>query len=166
MEIPELIKNNVFVDNRGTFAPIQLNTLNKKWLQSNISVNPNKYTLRGLHYQFGSSAQAKLVKVINGTILDFVIDLREFSPNYNKIEFFLMKPGDELFVPFDFAHGFITLDDNTIVQYLVDNHYDPKSERCILWSTIPEIENKILEYDKNFNKNNLSISNKDLIHNP
>ena len=166
MEIPELIKNNVFVDNRGTFAPIQLNTLNKKWLQSNISVNPNKYTLRGLHYQFGNSAQAKLVKVINGTILDFVIDLREFSPNYNKIEFFLMKPGDELFVPFDFAHGFITLDDNTIVQYLVDNHYDPKSERCILWSTIPEIENKILEYDKNFDKNNLLISNKDLIHNP
>jgi len=77
-----------------------------------------------------------------------------------------MKPGDELFVPFDFAHGFITLDDNTIVQYLVDNHYDPKSERSILWSTIPEIENKILEYDKNFNKNNLSISDKDLIHNP
>ena len=166
MEIPELIKNNVFVDNRGTFAPIQLNTLNKKWLQSNISVNPNKYTLRGLHYQAGTSAQAKLIKVINGTILDFVIDLREFSPNYNKIQFFLMKPGDELFVPFDFAHGFITLDDNTIVQYLVDNHYDPKSERCILWSTIPEIENKILEYDKNFNKNNLLISNKDLIHNP
>lgn len=166
MEIPELIKNNVFVDNRGTFAPIQLNTLNKKWLQSNISVNPNKYTLRGLHYQAGTSAQAKLIKVINGTILDFVIDLREFSPNYNKIQFFLMKPGDELFVPFDFAHGFITLDDNTIVQYLVDNHYDPKSERCILWSTISEIENKILEYDKNFNKNNLLISDKDLIHNP
>lgn len=166
MEIPELIKNNVFVDNRGTFAPIQLNTLNKKWLQSNISVNPNKYTLRGLHYQAGTSAQAKLIKVINGTILDFVIDLREFSPNYNKIQFFLMKPGDELFVPFDFAHGFITLDDNTIVQYLVDNHYDPKSERCILWSTISEIENKILEYDENFNKNNLLISDKDLIHNP
>ena len=166
MEIPELIKNNVFVDKRGTFAPILLNKLNKKWIQSNISLNPNKYTLRGLHYQFGKSAQAKLIKVINGSILDFVIDLRKFSPNYNKIEFFLMKPGDDLFVPFDFAHGFITLEDNTIVQYLVDNDYNPNSERCILWSTIPEIEKKIIEIDPSFSKLNLLISDKDLIHKP
>jgi len=77
-----------------------------------------------------------------------------------------MKPGDELFVPFDFAHGFITLEDNTIVQYLVDNDYNPNSERCILWSTIPEIEKKIIEIDPSFSKLNLLISDKDLIHKP
>jgi dTDP-4-dehydrorhamnose 3,5-epimerase len=166
MKKPELIKNNVFVDNRGTFAPLSLKTLNQKWIQSNISINPNKYTLRGLHYQYGKSAQAKLLKVIDGKILDFIIDLRPYSEEYNKISFFLLEPGDELYVPFDFAHGFITLKDNTIVQYLVDNKYDKESERCILWSTLPEIEEQIIQYDSEFNKNMVIISEKDLIHNP
>ena len=98
MKKPELIKNNVFVDNRGTFAPLSLKTLNQKWIQSNISINPNKYTLRGLHYQYGKSAQAKLLKVIDGKILDFIIDLRPYSPEYNKISFFILEPGDELYV--------------------------------------------------------------------
>ena len=166
MKKPELIKNNVFVDNRGTFAPLSLQTLNQKWIQSNISINPNKYTLRGLHYKYGKSAQAKVLKVIDGKILDFIIDLRPYSPDYSKINFYLLESGDELYVPFDFAHGFITLDDNTIVQYLVDNKYDKISERCILWSTIPEIEKQIVEYDSEFNKDKVIISEKDLIHNP
>ena len=72
----------------------------------------------------------------------------------------------ELYVPINFAHGFITLLDNTIVQYLVDNVYDKNSERCILWSTIPEIEKQILFYDLGFTKEKLIISEKDLINNP
>jgi len=166
MNKPKFFKKNVFFDKRGVFAPLSLETIEKRWIQSNISVNKKKYTLRGLHYQYGITSQSKLIKVINGKILDFIIDLREYSPDYNKVQFFLMEPGDELFVPFEFAHGFITLEDNTIVQYLVDNEYNPESERCILWSTIPEIEKTIIEYDKNFNKNDLLISDKDLIHNP
>lgn len=166
MEKPELIKNNVFFDNRGIFAPLSLNTLSKQWIQSNISVNPKKFTLRGLHFQYGKSAQSKLIKVINGKILDFIVDLREYSPTYNNIQFFLMESNDELYVPFDFAHGFITLEDNTIVQYLVDNHWDKESERCILWETIPQIEKEIIKYDLNFKKEYIIISEKDLIHNP
>ena len=166
MKNPELIKNSVFVDNRGTFAPLSVNTLDQKWTQSNISVNPNKYTLRGLHYQYGEKTQAKLIKVIDGKILDFIVDLREQSPDFNKIYFYLLEPGDELYVPINFAHGFITLLDNTIVQYLVDNVYDKNSERCILWSTIPEIEKQILFYDSEFTKEKLIISEKDLINNP
>jgi dTDP-4-dehydrorhamnose 3,5-epimerase len=91
MEKSLLIYDPVFKDNRGTFAPLPLKFkdgnhpyLIKEWLQSNISVNPKKYTLRGLHYQSGEYAQTKLVKVITGNIIDFVVDLRKDSEDYGK----------------------------------------------------------------------------------
>ena len=133
MEKPELIKNNVFFDNRGIFAPLSLNTLSKQWIQSNISVNPKKFTLRGLHFQYGKSAQSKLIKVINGKILDFIVDLREYSPTYNNIQFFLMESNDELYVPFDFAHGFITLTDHAEVAYKTSDYYAPQCDSGIIW---------------------------------
>jgi dTDP-4-dehydrorhamnose 3,5-epimerase-like enzyme len=68
----------------------ELFELDKEWKQSNISVNPKKFTLRGLHYQSGETAQAKLIKVINGRILDFVMDLRIPLRTYNNCQFFDM----------------------------------------------------------------------------
>ena len=95
MEKPFKIENKVFVDERGTFAPLaidysqsEIKELNKQWIQSNISINPKKYTLRGLHFQLGDSSQSKLVKVINGSILDFVVDMRSNSEDYRKVYFF------------------------------------------------------------------------------
>ena len=76
MEKAHFIENRVFKDKRGTFSPLDLSKLDKNWIQSNISVNPRKYTLRGLHFQKNEYAQAKLIKVISGKILDFVIDMR------------------------------------------------------------------------------------------
>jgi len=136
MEISKFKNNPVFVDHRGTFAPLSLNSEGKNWLQSNISFNPEIYTLRGLHFQVGEKAQAKLIKVITGSIIDFIVDIREDSPDYMKLYHYFMNPGDELLVPRGFAHGFITTSFNTIVQYLVDNDYSPESEGSIYWKEV------------------------------
>jgi dTDP-4-dehydrorhamnose 3,5-epimerase len=152
MEKATLIYNPCFADNRGVFAPLPLvfgedkiEILRKDWVQSNISYNPNKFTFRGMHLQEGPYAQAKLVKVVNGSIIDFVVDLRPKSPDYLKVQEFIVTSGSEVYVPRGFAHGFITTEDNTVVQYLVDNQYNKESERSILWSSFPEIRKLIKE---------------------
>jgi len=163
MEQPRILNNRIFYDERGSFSPLSLLELGKEWKQSNISVNPKKFTLRGLHYQTGETSQAKLVKVINGKILDFVVDLRIHLRPYNNCQFFEMKSGDELIVPRGFAHGFITLEENTVVQYLVDNDYSPNTEGSILWSSFSDIKKEILKLDSTFDISNIIISQKDLI---
>ena len=162
MEKPTLIYNPTFADNRGRFAPLELifgnnktEILRKNWIQSNISYNPSRNTFRGMHFQEKPYEQTKLVKVINGGIIDFVVDLRVDSPDYMKVQHFVMDANNELFVPRGFAHGFITTEDNTVVQYLVDNDYSPKSERSILWASFPEIKDIIDHYQP------LIISDKD-----
>lgn len=169
MELPILIINPVFTDNRGIFAPLplsfennKLKFLNKKWIQSNVSYNPKKLTLRGLHYQNNPYSQTKLVKVISGSIIDFAIDLRKWSENYKKCFIFEMKQGCELYVPKEFAHGFITTEDNTIVQYLVDSPYHRESESSIIWNSIPYIVEYLNENIKeSLWSDNILISEKD-----
>ena len=146
MEYPQVNSNPVFVDHRGTFAPLSLNSYDKEWLQSNISFNPKIYTLRGLHFQVGEKAQSKLIKVITGSIVDFIVDIREDSPEYMKLYHYDMNPGDELLVPRGFAHGFMTTSFNTIVQYLVDNDYSPESEGSIYWREIGGLYNVLNSY--------------------
>ncbi len=163
MEKVHFIENKVFRDKRGTFSPLMLDKLDKNWLQSNISVNPRKYTLRGLHFQKNEYAQAKLIKVISGKILDFVVDMRKVSDDYNKVFFFVMNEGDEVYVPRYFAHGFITLEEDSIVQYLVDNDYSPENEGVKPWTLYPEIKNKIKELDSFFGEELIVIADKDLI---
>ena len=164
MEQPILFFNQVFIDNRGHFAPLSLtpNQLTNQWVQSNVSINPKRYTLRGLHFQVGDLAQAKLVKVITGMVYDFVVDIREDSPNYMKSYIFDMVAGNELYVPKGFAHGFITLKDDTIIQYLVDNTYSPKDEGSIVWTEFPELLEQFKIFDYNFNPEDIIISDKDL----
>ena len=163
MEKVHFIENKVFRDKRGTFSPLMLDKLDKNWLQSNISVNPRKYTLRGLHFQKNEYAQAKLIKVISGKILDFVVDMRTVSEDYNKVFFFEMNEGDEVYVPRYFAHGFITLKKDTVVQYLVDNDYSPESEGSIVWTNFKQIKIKIENLVGNFDENDITISDKDLV---
>jgi dTDP-4-dehydrorhamnose 3,5-epimerase len=167
MEQPTLRQREVFEDKRGKFIPLHLKNngeFNKEWVQSNISTNPKKYTLRGLHFQVGEYAQSKLIKVIDGGILDVVVDIRKGQETFMSLHMFEMKPGDELIVPRGFAHGFITLEENTIVQYLVDNEYSPENEGSIVWVKFGEIMGKMLELTKgDFNHNKLTISDKDLI---
>ena len=167
MEEGLLIHNSVFEDNRGTFAPLplkfgegKLSVLRKDWVQSNISVNPKKFTFRGLHFQIGEFAQSKLVKVITGEIIDFIVDIRPNSPNYLKTYEFVVKPNNELFVPKGFAHGFITTEDNTVVQYLVDNDYSPSNEGSIFWVDFEIVKQTV---ERVIGDNELIISTKDLV---
>ena len=105
----------------------------------------------------------KLIKVISGKILDFVVDMRKVSDDYNKVFFFEMNEGDEVYVPRYFAHGFITLEEDSIVQYLVDNDYSPENEGVKPWTLYPEIKNKIKELDSIFGEELIVIADKDLI---
>ena len=146
MEHPQVNNNPVFVDHRGTFAPLSLESYDKDWLQSNISFNPLIHTLRGLHFQVGEKSQAKLIKVITGSIVDFIVDIREDSPEYMILYSYDMKPGDELLVPRGFAHGFMTTSFNTIVQYLVDNDYSPESEGSIYWKEVDRLYDNLNSY--------------------
>ena len=163
MERAHIIENRIFRDKRGTFSPLDLSKLSKNWVQSNISTNPQKFTLRGLHFQKNEYAQAKLIKVISGKILDFVVDMRTVSEDYDKVFFFEMNEGDEVYVPRYFAHGFITLEEDSIVQYLVDNDYSPENEGVKPWTLYPEIKNKIKELDSFFGEELIVIADKDLI---
>lgn len=158
---PYFSKGNAFYDHRGVFVPLSL-TNHITWLQSNISYNPKRLTLRGLHFQLPPYAQAKLIKVIDGSIIDFVVDIRKKSPNYMKLHIFDMEPGDELFVPREFAHGFLTTKDNTIVQYLVDNVYSPESEGSIVWTKFLPLMQKFNTI-VDFNVHDIVINDKDLV---
>ena len=163
MEKAYFIENRSFRDNRGVFCPLDLAKLDKNWVQSNVSVNPKKFTLRGLHFQKNEYAQAKLIKVISGRILDFVVDLRTVSEDYNKVFFFDMEEGDEIYVPRYFAHGFITINEKTVVQYLVDNDYSPENEGVKVWTNYPEIHKEIKKINSFFHEDLVIIADKDLI---
>jgi len=163
MERAHIIDRKIFKDHRGTFSPLDLSKNDKNWVQSNISVNPRKYTLRGLHFQKNEFAQAKLIKVISGKILDFVVDMRAVSEDYNKVFFFEMNEGDELYVPRYFAHGFLTTQENSVVQYLVDNDYNPESEGVKVWKNYPEVVDRIKKIGVFIDDEIIVIADKDLI---
>ena len=168
MEIAHLTYNSVFKDHRGTFAPLSLKNniglKDKNWIQSNISVNPLLFTLRGLHFQIKDKEQAKLVKVISGSIIDFVLDIRTNSPEFMKLSLFEMSPGSELLVPRGYAHGFITLENDTVVQYLVDNDYSPENEGSIYWKEVNGLDKKLYDLiGVEVDDEDLIISDKDFI---
>jgi dTDP-4-dehydrorhamnose 3,5-epimerase len=143
MEKAILFDSGTFLDNRGSFTPLSLELFDKTWLQSNVSVNDKRNTFRGLHFQKGEFAQAKLLKVIHGEIIDYIVDLREDSEDYMKLQEFKLTRNNALLVPRGFAHGFITTEKNTIVQYLVDNVYNKESEGTLFWNEVPELRKKL-----------------------
>lgn len=136
-----VIKPNVFEDDRGYFfESYNKNSfkqvgLDLDFVQDNQSLS-QKGVLRGLHFQNPPHAQGKLVRVITGAVLDVAVDIRSNSPTYGK--WF----GEELteqnkwmmYIPEGFAHGFLTLQNNTIFSYKCTNFYNKNSEDCILWN--------------------------------
>lgn len=124
----------IFKDKRGHFLESYSEKINKilnistNWVQDNESVS-KKYVFRGLHFQKGKYAQSKLIRVSNGEIIDIIVDLREKSKTFMKhLNIKLNKSNSILYLPRGIAHGFISLDDNTIVNYKCDNLYNPNSE--------------------------------------
>jgi len=152
-------------DNRGYFSE----TYNKErfhsagiteeFVQDNHSRSVNKGTLRGLHLQLAPMAQAKLVRVTQGSIFDVAVDIRTDSPDFGKWVGIILsaEKGNQIFVPAGFAHGFVTLEDECHVTYKVDNYYSADHDRSIRFDdplfTIewPMAENEILLSEKDRN---------------
>lgn len=139
-----IIEPDKFGDDRGYFSPyfIQKNFDElgfTKVVQASRSKSA-KGVLRGLHFQEYPKNQAKIVEVINGSAIDVVVDMRENSSTFGQWDSILLtdKNNKQVFVPHGFAHGFVSLEDNTIFQYLNDNDYAPELEGGILWND-PEI---------------------------
>lgn len=160
-----VVTPQVFGDNRGEFA---LN-FNKKEFEEIIgqkidfvleNQSTSKYgVIRGLHLQKGADAQAKLVRVISGKILDVAVDFRKDSPTYgNHFSIILSKENKkQLFVPRGFLHGFSVLEDNTTVVYKCDNYYNKEAEDGVVYNDSDlNIDWGLKDYD-------LIISDKDQV---
>ena len=158
-----IIEPDVFGDKRGWFfeswseKKMQDKGLFYNFVQDNHSFSALKGTLRGLHFQKGDAAQAKLVRCSRGVVMDFAVDMRKNSPTYkNWVGVELSAENHrQLLIPRGFLHAFLTLTDDVEFLYKADNYYSPENDRNILWND-PEIgidwgiENPILsEKDKN-----------------
>lgn len=160
-----LLKPRVMKDDRGSFfesynhREFQKATgLEIDFVQDNQS-SSKKGALRGLHLQLGKMAQAKLVRVIQGEILDVVVDVRKNSPSFGKT-YRAMLSGEnnhQLFIPRGFAHGFVTLSETAIFAYKCDNYYDKASESGIIFN------DEMLNIDWNYPLDQVILSEKDAV---
>ena len=137
-----VIEPTTFGDHRGWFmetyseSKFLASGMELKFVQDNHSFSAAKGTLRGIHYQLNPKAQTKLVRCTKGAIYDVAIDIRIGSPTYGEWYAVELSADNkkQLLVPKGFAHAFMTLDDNTEVQYKVDEVYSPENDRGIIWN--------------------------------
>lgn len=158
-----IINHKCNYDNRGEFYEI----FRKQSIESELDYNFNicqenlvkssKNVLRGLHFQESPYSQSKLITVFSGKIFDVAVDLRRDSKTYGM--YFSISLGStdnmSLFIPKGFAHGYLSLEDNSLVSYKVDNYYNPESEYGIPY------DDKHLNIDWGLNYNDIVISEKD-----
>ncbi|QOD59681.1 dTDP-4-dehydrorhamnose 3,5-epimerase [Polaribacter haliotis] len=160
-----VIEPKVFGDKRGNFFEVfsqkifeEKTGLKIEFVQDNQSIS-QRGVLRGLHLQKGKFAQAKLVRVIKGSVLDVAVDVRKNSPTYGK--HFSIELSEEnnkqLFVPRGFLHGFSTLEDNTIFSYKCDNYYHKEAEDGVIFN------DKDLNINWKLEKDDILLSEKDKI---
>ena len=142
--IPEvkIVEPRIFQDDRGFFfEAINVITLEKNGIsftpiQENCAFSLKKGTIRGLHFQNNPMAQAKLVRCTAGRVMDYAIDLRKSSPTYLKYVAVELSAENkrQLYIPRGFAHGVISLEDNTTIEYFADNPYSPENDRSIRYN--------------------------------
>jgi dTDP-4-dehydrorhamnose 3,5-epimerase len=142
--VPRLVRSQLFSDERGWFQQIYADDLSAgggtlagmRFVQDNASLSVKPGTVRGLHFQLPPSAQDKLVTVLAGAIYDVAVDIRRSSPNFGRHDAVELRAGtgDQFFIPAGFAHGFMTLEPNTVVFYKVSRPYAPRDERGIAWN--------------------------------
>ena len=163
--IPDIIldKPNIKLDKRGYFIETYRKDLFEKavgykvnFVQDNES-RSTRGVLRGLHYQLPPYSQAKLVRVIEGCVLDVAVDIRKSSPTFSKhvVAELSSENNYQLFIPRGFAHGFIVLSDSATFSYKVDNYYAPDYSRGIAF------DDKDLAIDWKLSHDYLHLSDKD-----
>jgi dTDP-4-dehydrorhamnose 3,5-epimerase len=160
-----IIEPKIIQDERGYF----MESFNEKTFQNGIGqqihfVQDNQSyssrgVLRGLHYQTGIHAQAKLVRVLDGEVLDVAVDVRPNSPTFGRYVSVLLSGENQtqFFVPRGFAHGFLVLSDTATFFYKCDNFYNKESEGGIIF------DDRTINIDWKFSSDELLISEKDLI---
>ncbi len=137
-----IIEPRVFRDHRGYFfeswSQREFDDAigEVRFVQDNESMSMQAGVIRGLHFQKGGSAQAKLLRVVRGRVLDVAVDIRRGSPTFGKhIAVELDAESKRMFfIPRGMAHGFAVLEPNTVFQYKCDNLYDPSSEGGLMWN--------------------------------
>ncbi len=144
LDFPEvkLITPQVFQDNRGFFQEsfnykrMKEHGLDFQFVQDNHSFSVEKGTIRALHFQTHPMQQSKLVRVVKGSVLDVVVDIRKESKNFGR--FITVELSDQnhhqILIPKGFAHGFCTLEANCHVIYKVDEYYSPTHNQGIIWN--------------------------------
>lgn len=159
-----LIEPQIFEDSRGFFfESFRLNrfqeatSLQVNFVQDNHSKS-SRGVLRGLHYQLPPHAQGKLVRVIEGEVLDVAVDLRKSSPTFGQYVAEILSSDDkkQMWIPEGFAHGFLTLSDVSQLLYKSTDYYHPERDRSILWND-PILK---IDWPKDFK---LELSAKDLL---
>ena len=139
-----IIEPRLFEDERGYFFEafserkfVELTGIETRFVQDNESRSA-KGVVRGLHFQLPPHAQSKLVRVARGAILDVAVDIRRGSPTFGRYVAVELSEHNhrQLFIPRGFAHGFIVLEGDAIVEYKCDNYYAPESEGAIAWNDI------------------------------
>ncbi len=160
-----ILEPAVFTDERGYF----MESFNKRRLNEAIGQEVNfvqdnqsfssQGVVRALHYQIGEHAQAKLVRVLSGTVLDVAVDLREISPTFGQhISVELSNENKkQLFVPRGFAHGFIVLSETADFFYKCDNYYNKESEGGIIYN------DPTLNIDWKLSPDKIKVSEKDVV---
>ncbi len=166
LSIPDVIlcEPQVYGDDRGYFAETFRQDKLFDFLGHKIKFcqdNESKSSfgvLRGLHYQLAPHMQTKLVRVIQGAVLDVAVDIRKGSPTFGQhiTEELTCKNKKQLFIPRGFAHGFVVLSDEAVFSYKVDNYYNSRSDRGIAF------DDKLLGIDWKLKPHDLKLSEKDI----
>ncbi len=138
----KLVKPVRHVDSRGFFSEVfkenvlQGHGIYTHFVQDNHSLSSSKGVVRGLHFQIPPFAQAKLLRVTAGSILDVAVDIRWGSPSFGRHVAAVLSAseGNQIFIPEGFAHGYCTLEPDTEVIYKVSDYYSPEHDRGLLWS--------------------------------
>jgi dTDP-4-dehydrorhamnose 3,5-epimerase len=158
-----VVTPKVLEDDRGYFYESfnkkkfhELTGISVDFVQDNQSKS-SKGVLRGLHFQTGEFAQAKLVRVLNGSVLDVCVDLRKDSSTFGKCYSIVLDSikKNQLYIPRGFAHGFLVLEDETVFSYKCDNYYNKTFETGIIYN------DSSLKIDWQLSENDLILSEKD-----
>jgi dTDP-4-dehydrorhamnose 3,5-epimerase len=158
-----LLKPRYFYDSRGHFVETYSERASRelglpaRFVQDNESLSLRRGTVRGLHFQTPPKTQAKLIRVLRGSVYDVAVDLRVGSPTYGRwtANTLTADGGEQFFVPRGFAHGLCTLEPNTAVAYKIDDYYAPECDQGLAW------DDPILAINWPIDSENVVLSDKD-----